>query len=66
MKDHENSDEHRSALATLIARKNDGGRVDKSLVLQTEEEIKYWHEVSRRIVAVVRSLSARGLPFRFP
>ena len=65
MKEHENSEEHRSAFATL-SRKNDGGRVDKSLVLQTEEEIKYWHEVSRRIVAVVRSLSARGLPFRFP
>ena len=64
MKEHENSDEHRSALATLLARKNAGGRVDKSLVLQTEEEIKYWHEVLRCIVAVVRSLSARGLPFR--
>ena len=45
MKEHDNSDEHRSALATLIARKNDGGRVDKSLVLQTEEEIKYWDKV---------------------
>ena len=57
MKEHENSDEHRSALATLIARKNDGGRVDKSLVLQTEEEIKYWDKVLRRIVAVVSLLS---------
>ncbi|XP_035216519.1 uncharacterized protein LOC118189913 [Stegodyphus dumicola] len=35
-----------------------------SLVLQTEEEIKYWHEVLRRIAAVAKSLSARGLPFR--
>ena len=64
MKEHEISDDHRSACATLLARKNVGGRVDKSLVFQTEEEIKYWHEVLRRIVAVVRSLSARGLPFR--
>ena len=41
MKEHEDSDEHRSAVVTLLARKNAVGRVDKSLVLQTEEEIKY-------------------------
>ncbi|XP_035228387.1 uncharacterized protein LOC118200537 [Stegodyphus dumicola] len=64
MKEHENSDEHRSALVTLLARKNAGGRVVKSLVLQTEEEIKYWHEVLRRILAIVRSVSACALPFR--
>ena len=57
MKEHANSDEHRSGLATLIARKNDDGRVDKDLVLQTEEEIKYLDKVLRRIVAVVSSLS---------
>ncbi|XP_046746414.1 zinc finger MYM-type protein 5-like [Diprion similis] len=45
MKEPENSDDHRSACATLLARKDTAGRVDKSLVLQTEEEIKYWHEV---------------------
>ena len=64
MKEHEISGDHRSACATLLARKNVYGRVDMSLVFQTEEEIKYWHEVLRHIVAVVRSLSACGLPFR--
>ena len=64
MKEHEISNNHRSACATLLARKNVGGRVDKSLVFRTEEEIQYWHEVLRHIVAVVRSLSPRGLPFR--
>lgn len=64
MKEHENSNDHRSLCAILLARKNAGGRVDKRLVLQMEEEIKYWHEVLRRVVAVVRSLCARGLPFR--
>lgn len=64
MKEHENSDEHRSAHATLLVRKNAASRVDKSVILQTDEEIKYWHEVLKRVVAVVRSLSARGLPFR--
>lgn len=64
MKEHENSDDHRSACAKLLARKNAGGRIEERLVLQMEEEIKYWHEVLRRVVAVVRSLSARGLPFR--
>ncbi|KAL4082431.1 hypothetical protein QTP88_029898 [Uroleucon formosanum] len=64
MKEHENSDDHRSACAKLLARKNAGGRIEERLVLQMEEEIKYWHEVLRRVVAIVRSLSARGLPFR--
>ncbi|GLV33223.1 hypothetical protein CBL_08391 [Carabus blaptoides fortunei] len=43
--EHENSDEHRSALTTLLPRKNADGRVDRNLFLQTEEEIKYWHEI---------------------
>ncbi|GLV33221.1 hypothetical protein CBL_08389 [Carabus blaptoides fortunei] len=61
MKKHENSDEHRSALTTLLARKNADGRVDRSLFLQTEEEIKYWHEVLRRIAAVVIGNYVMGL-----
>lgn len=64
MKEHENSDEHRSSCAILLARKNASGRVDESLVLQIEVKIKYWHEVSRRIIAVMKSLASHGLPFR--
>lgn len=64
MKEHENSDDHRSACRILMVRKNAG--VEKRLVLQMEEEIKYWHEILRRVVPVVRSLSAPELPFRGP
>ena len=38
MKEHEELDEHRSALATLLARMNTGDRIDKSLVLQTKKK----------------------------
>ncbi|XP_050521721.1 zinc finger MYM-type protein 1-like [Daktulosphaira vitifoliae] len=64
MKEHENSDDHRYACAKLLARKNASGRVYKGLVIQMEEEIKYWQEILRRVMAVVRSLAVRGLPFR--
>ncbi|KAE9522964.1 hypothetical protein AGLY_016595 [Aphis glycines] len=45
MKEHENSDDHRSACAKLLTKKNAGGRIDERLALQMEEEIKYQHEV---------------------
>ena len=58
MKESEDSDKHKRTCDFItVARKNTGGRVDKSLVLQTEEDIKYWHDVLRRIVAVVRSIA---------
>ena len=38
MKEHEESDEHGSALVTLLARMNTGDRIDKSLVLQTRKK----------------------------
>ena len=40
------------------------GLIDTGLVWQFNEEIKYWHQVLERIVAVIKFLSARGLPFR--
>ncbi|KAL4148045.1 hypothetical protein QTP88_002349 [Uroleucon formosanum] len=39
-------------------------RIDSQLILQVETKIKYWKEVLTRIVAVVKSLSCRGLSFR--
>ena len=40
------------------------GLVDTGLVWQFNEERKYWHQVLERIVAVIKFLSARVLPFR--
>lgn len=39
-------------------------RIDKELVKQMESEIEYWTEILKRIVAVIRFLAERGLPFR--
>lgn len=62
--DHENSSEHRKNLYTYIRRTKVVGRIDTELQLQLNEERNYWIEVFRRIVAVIKFLASRGLPFR--
>ncbi|XP_065679772.1 zinc finger MYM-type protein 1-like [Hydra vulgaris] len=39
-------------------------RVDQKLKYQVETEINYWKNVLTRVVAVVKSLSSRGMSFR--
>lgn len=39
-------------------------RIDSKLLLQMDTEIQYWTKVLTRVVAVVKSLSSRGLLFR--
>ncbi|EFN63408.1 Zinc finger MYM-type protein 1, partial [Camponotus floridanus] len=62
--DHENSSEHRKNLYTYIRRTKVVGRIDTELQLQLNEKRNYWIEVFRRIVAVIKFLASRGLPFR--
>lgn len=40
------------------------GRIDHQLILQVQTETNYWKEVLTRVVAVVKSLSSRGLAMR--
>ena len=40
------------------------GRIDSELLTQIEDETSYWRNVLKRVVAVVRSLAAAGLPLR--
>lgn len=40
------------------------GRIDHQLILQVQTEKNYWKEVLTRVVAVVKSLSSRGLAMR--
>jgi len=61
---HENSINHKNCVIKMKNRGNKLGRIDSQLILQVETEIKYWKEVLTRIVAVVKSLSSRGLSFR--
>jgi len=47
---------------------NDRGKsknvINQQLIQQIENERTYWINVLKRVVAVVKSLSCRGLPFR--
>lgn len=61
---HENSLEHKKCEITLIRRKNVLGRIDMKLQVQAETEVTYWKNVLRRVVAVIKKLGGRGLPFR--
>ena len=42
---------------------NTAGRIDSQLLIQVQDEISYWRNVLKRVVAVVRSLAAAGLPY---
>lgn len=61
---HENSINHKNCVIKMKLRGNKLGRIDSQIILQVETEIKYWKEVLTRIIAVVKSLSSRGLSFR--
>lgn len=62
--DHEKSAEHRQNMLSLLHRSNYACRVDASLARQCEAEQQYWKKVLRRVVAVIKFMGARGLPFR--
>ncbi|XP_046737103.1 zinc finger MYM-type protein 1-like [Diprion similis] len=61
---HENSLYHRTNVSSLKARGNVGTRLENTLIQQMNKEISYWRNVLRRVVAVVKYLAGRGLPFR--
>lgn len=63
LKDHENSYSHREAVCALTMRKEASARIDMAIVEQNYSESRYWFEVLRRVVSVVKFLSTRGLPF---
>ncbi|KAE9524446.1 hypothetical protein AGLY_015167 [Aphis glycines] len=63
-KQHECSINHKQSLITMKTKANLSNRIDKKLFSQLEDEISYWKNILRRVVAVIKSLSSRGLPFR--
>lgn len=62
--EHETSPEHNKCMLTYCSRHKKAGRLDTAMTIQFENEQKYWRNVLQRIVAVVRFLCSRGLPFR--
>lgn len=61
--EHENSLNHKNSLGKL---KISGvkGRVDVQLAEELEQEIHYWREVLKRVVAAVKYLTVQGLDLR--
>lgn len=60
---HENSKNHKSCVLSKKERGRILNRMDKQLTQQVETEISYWRNVLTRVVAVIKALSSRGLPF---
>ncbi|KAF0724553.1 zinc finger MYM-type protein 1-like [Aphis craccivora] len=61
---HKNSQKHRSNILVMKQRGVILERIDQQLVRQMEFETNNWKSILRRVVAVVKSLSSRGLSFR--
>jgi len=64
IKRHENSKNHKLCVIKMKERGEVLNRIDQKLKYQVETEISYWKNVLNRVVAVVKSLSSRGLSFR--
>lgn len=64
IREHEDSEAHKTCVLSLIRRTHHLGTVDASLGRQIEAEGRYWKEVLRRVVAVIKFLCVRGLAFR--
>lgn len=61
---HKNSHKHRINISTMKQRSIILERIDQQLIHQMEFENNYWKTILKRIVAVVKALSSRGLSFR--
>ena len=62
--DHENSAAHHSAQVAYSSQRQVCGRIDCEIGKQLEAEKRYWHDIIKRVVAVIKFLSERDLPFR--
>ena len=61
---HENSQNHREAMAIMCTRQTSTGRIDNQICLQIENERQYWSKVLERAICVIKFLGERGLAFR--
>lgn len=59
-----NSMYHREANTTWLLRENSLNSVNQQICKQISTETQYWIDVLKRVVAVIKYLSSRGLPFR--
>lgn len=63
---HENAKSHALCELTYKTRSKESNTrtLDTSIMNQSEKEMEYWRSILKRIVAVIKFLGSRGLPFR--
>lgn len=61
---HEQSATHRESILKACTRRTENARIDRCLEQQVQERKQYWINVLRRVIAVVKFLAQRGMPFR--
>ncbi|KAF0749946.1 zinc finger MYM-type protein 1-like [Aphis craccivora] len=64
VKQHEISKEYTNCQIVFLRRSNNIGRIDSDLCIQINNEIDYWKNVLKQVIAVIKKLGNRGLPFR--
>nr|XP_015923711.2 uncharacterized protein LOC107451972 [Parasteatoda tepidariorum] len=64
LENHENSNEHKKSMLVWLTRKENRYVLDKQLQKQLRNEADYYHNVLKRVIAVVKFLGIRGLAFR--
>ena len=60
----ENNKDHNQCMIDWINFMQESAHITKDIVNMVESKMKYWTEVLKRVVAVIRFLAERGLPFR--
>lgn len=58
---HENTLQHKSCILAMKCRSKSDSNIDSLLFSQVNEEISYWINVLKRVVAIVKALSSRGI-----
>ena len=64
VKDHEESKTHKTKVIDFLQRSKSAKNVHACLEKQINDEMYYWQNILKRVVAVIKRLSSRGLPFR--
>ncbi|CAH0730253.1 unnamed protein product, partial [Brenthis ino] len=64
LENHENSNEHKNSMLVWLTRKENKSVLDKQLQEQLNKETEYYHNVLKRVIAVLKFLSIRGLALR--
>lgn len=64
LKSHENSKEHHECVMKWLDHSSKNSRIDKNKEESMKSETKYWTEVLKRVISVIRFLTERGLPIR--